>query len=172
MNDTNKSRPGDTPSGPESLAMKVGAVNQAPADPNELRITLDIEGGSPADRYELHVAATGSGDVESGMKDRLRQLDLAPRVGQAQTEEVAEVLKRLDVAQMIALRSETPPIPPDSTVGVITISDGSQEVSIPFMADPGQAEAAGFELPADLAQAIEAIYEIAARQLDVETVKP
>lgn len=172
MNDTNKAQPGDMPASPESLAVKVGAVNEAPDDPNELRVTLDVEGGSPADRYELHVVATGSGDVESVMKDRLRQLDLAPRVGQAQAEEISEILKKLDVAQMIALRGEIPPIPPDSTVGVITISDGTQEVSIPFMADEGQAETARFELPTELAQAIEAIYEIAARQLDVETVKP
>jgi len=172
MNNTNKAQPGGIPSGPESLATKVGPANETPSDPTEIQITLDIEGGSAAERYELHLAITGSGDVQSGLKDHLRQLDLAPRVGQAEAQEISDVLKNIDVAQMIAFRSELPPIPPDSVVGILHISDGREEVAIPFMADEGQAETAGFELPEELRRAIDGIYEIAARQLDIETVKP
>lgn len=172
MNDSNKAQPGGIPSGPDSLIAKVGPANEAPSDPTEIQISLDIEGGSAADRYELHFATTASGEVESGLKDRLRRLDLAPRAGQAEAEEITEVLKNIDIAQMIALRGQLPPIPPDSLVGILRISDGREEVAIPFMADEGQAETAGFELPEELRRAIDRIYEIAARHLDVETVKP
>lgn len=172
MSDREKAAPGAIPPDETPLASKVGAANVSPEDPTQLVVRLDVEGGSGADRYELHLVGTGSGDVQLEVKDRLRQIEFSPRVGQARAEEVADVLKCIDIAQIIEFSGRIPPIPPDSVVGILRITDGKEEVSLPFMADEGQAENAGFELPEELREAIDAIFEISARQLDVESVRP
>ena len=93
-------------------------------------------------------------------------------MGEAGVDDMTEVLTRLDIAQMEALSRSVPPIPPDSTVGILTVSDGRQDATIVFMADEGQAETAGFELPDDLRRAVDKIFEIGARQVDLESVRP
>ena len=172
MNDNAKATPGGIPQDPTPLAAKIGAANVAPKDPAGVRVTLDIEGGSAADRYEFHFEGTGSGDTQIALKDRLRQLEILPSVGEASVDEMTEVLTRLDIAQMETLSRSVPPIPPDSTVGILTVSDGRQDATIVFMADEGQAETAGFELPDDLRRAVDKIFDIGARQVDLESVRP
>jgi hypothetical protein len=172
MNANAKATPGGTPPDPIPLAAKVGAARVAPEDPTRLRVTLDVEGGSVDDHYEFHFEGTGVGDIQVEVTDRLRQLEIPLRVGQVDAGDMTEVLTSIDVGQIMALSRRLPPIPPDSTVGILRISDGEQEVSVPFMADEGQAETAGFELPEELRRAVDTIYEIGAKQLEVTSVKP
>jgi hypothetical protein len=40
------------------------------------------------------------------------------------------------------------------------------------MADEGQAETAGYELPDDLRRAVDKIFEIGAKQVELESVRP
>ncbi len=171
MNDNAKATPGGTPPDPMPLAAKVGAARVAPKEPSRLRVTLDVEGGSVDDRYEFHFEGTGAGDIQVGVKDLLRQLEIPTRVGHVEAGEMTEVLTSIDIGQVIAVSRGLPPIPPDSTVGILRISDGEQEVSVPFMADDGQAETAGFELPEDLRRAVNTIYEIGAKQLEMKSVR-
>lgn len=172
MNDNEKATPGGIPQDPTPLAAKVGAAKVAPKDPTGLRVTLDIEGGSAADRYEFHFEGTGTGDIQIELRDRLRQLEIFPGVGGVSVDDMTEVLSSLDIAQMAALSRSLPPIPPDSTVGILTVSDGRQDATIVFMADEGQAETVGFELPEDLRRAVDKIFEIGARQVELESVRP
>lgn len=172
MNDNTKAIPGGIPQDPTPLAVKVGAARVAPKDPTDLRVTLDIEGGSADDRYEFHFKGSGTGDTQVEVKDRLRQLEILPRVGAVSVDDMTEVFTSLDVGQMMALSRSMPPIPPDSTVGILTVSDGRQEATIVFMADEGQAETAGFELPGDLRRVVDKIFEIGAKKVDLESVRP
>ncbi|MGH8950771.1 MAG: hypothetical protein ACRDX9_05040 [Acidimicrobiia bacterium] len=172
MNDNEKATPGGIPQDPTPLAAKVGAARDAPKDPSGLRVTLDIEGGSADDRYEFRFEGTGTGDTQVEVKNRLRQVEVSPRVGEVSVDDMTEVLTSLDVGQMTALSRSMPTIPPDSTVGVLTVSDGRQEATIVFMADEGQAETAGFELPDDLRRAVDKIFEIGAKQVELESVRP
>ena len=172
MNDNEKATPGGIPQDPTPLAAKVGAARVAPKDLSGLRVTLDIEGGSADDRYEFHFEGTGTGDTQVGVKNRLRQLEIFPRVGEVSVDDMTDVFTSLDVGQMTALGRRLPPIPPDSTVGILTVSDGRQEATIVFMADEGQAETAGYELPDDLRRAVDKIFEIGAKQVELESVRP
>lgn len=172
MNDNEKATPGGIPQDPTPLAVKVGAAHVAPKDLSGLRVTLDIEGGSADDRYEFHFEGTGTGDTQVGIKNRLRQLEILPRVGEVSVDDMTDVFTSLDVGQMTALGRSLPPIPPDSTVGILTVSDGRQEATIVFMADEGQAETAGYELPDDLGRAVDKIFEIGAKHLELESVRP
>ena len=172
MNDRIKATPGETPPDPKSLAAKVGAAQVEPDDPTELRVRLDVEGGSVHDRYEFHFDSTGAGDVQLTVTDRLRNVEIAPRAGQVTSREMTAVLKDIDIDQLADLSRQLPPIPPDSTVGILRISDGEQEASITFMADEGQAETADFELPRGLRRAIDGIYAISAKQLKQKSVRP
>ena len=172
MNDRIKATPGGTPPDPTSLAAKVGAAHVEPQDPTELRVRLDVEGGSINDRYEFHFDGTGAGDVQLAVTDRLRGMEIAPRVSQVTSRDMTAVLKDIDIDLFADITRQLPPIPPDSTVGILRVSDGEQEVSIAFMADEGQAETAGFELPPELSQAIDGIYAISAKQLEQKSVRP
>ncbi|MGH8914075.1 MAG: hypothetical protein ACRDZM_06095 [Acidimicrobiia bacterium] len=172
MNDNVKATPGGIPPDPTPLAAKVGAARAAPKDPTDLRVTLDMEGGSMEDRYEFHFEGSGAGDIQVKVRDRLRQLDIPPRAGQVEPGDMTEVFTSLEVGQMMALSRSMAPIPPDSTVGILTVSDGRQEAMIVFMADEGQAETAGFELPEDLRRAVDKIFEIGAKQVELESVRP
>ncbi len=172
MNDNEKATPGGIPEDPIPLAAKVGAARVAPEDPTSLRVTLVVEGVSADDRYEFHFEGTGSGDTQVEVKNRLQQLEIRPRVGEVSVDVMADVFTSLDVGQMTALGRSLPPIPPDSTVGTLTVSDGRQQATVVFMADEGQAETAGFELPDDLRDAVDKIFEIGARQVELESVRP
>lgn len=172
MNDNEKATPGGIPQDPTPLAAKVGAARVAPEDVSGLRVTLDIEGGSADDRYEFHFRGSGSGDTQVEVKNRLRQLEILPKFGEVSADDMTDVFTNLDVGQMSAVGQSLPPIPPDSTVGILTVSDGRQEATVVFMADEGQAKAAGFELPDDLRRAVDKIFEIGARQVDLESVRP
>lgn len=172
MNERAKASPGGTPPDPMSLAVKLGAASVEPRQPTELRVSLDVEGGSSHDRYEFHFDGTGAGDVQLAVTDRLRGVEIAQRVGQVESRDMTAVLRDIDIDQLADVSRRPVPIPPDSTVGILRVSDGEQEVSIVFMADEGQAETAGFELPAELRQAIDSIYEISAKQLEQKSVRP
>lgn len=172
MNDTKKATPGGAPDDRRTLADKLGPAEVEPRAQAGIRVRLDVEGGSMPDRYEFHFEATGAGDVQSSVVDGLRGLEAVRRVGQVPEADIREIFKSLDVADLEDVRRRLPPIPPDSTIGILTVSAGRDEETITFMADEGQAETAGFELPPNLRRAVDGIYAVAARQLERETVRP
>jgi hypothetical protein len=172
MNDSTKATPGGAPDDRRTLADKLGPAETEPRAPAGIRVRLDVEGGSMPDRYELHFEATGAGDVQASVVDGLRGLEAVRNVGQVPPEQIRDIFKSLDVADFADVRRRLPPIPPDSTIGILTVSAGRDEETIVFMVDEGQAESAGFELPPNLRRAVDGIYEVAARQLDRDSIRP
>jgi len=168
----NKQEPGAIPAAPGGLAVRVGPAGVAPDDPMGIHIRLEVTGGHADERYEFSFVADGSGEVTTSLLDRVRKVEKGARIGKLPRQDVARILKSIDVGRLAGAARAAQPIPPGSAVGRLTISDGSEEVSVVFMADRGQAETAGFRLDPALEETVEQIYRLAARQLGVKAVRP
>jgi hypothetical protein len=83
----------------------------------------------------------------------------------------AALARAIDPAALLEADLPAPRFPPDSLVGRLEISDGEQTLTLFYMADPEQAQAAGFRPPAALARAIDAIYAQGARLLGSDDIR-
>jgi len=138
----------------------------------EIRVRLDVEGGQHEDRYEFRFEAAGSGEVESRFRSKLRSREYGPKTGELAPRDFTGLLRTIDVGELLEAAKAMPRIPPDSLVGRLLVSDGRQEVSVIFMADPEQAKTAGYEAPATLEKAVERIYALADRNLGAKDIRP
>lgn len=170
-NRSGKDQPAAAPSVPGELVKKVAEGVTDPERAPDLRIALWVEGGAPSERYEFHFEAAGSGDAKAGVRNEITGRESESRAIELAPSDFSDLLRTLDVRRMIRAAGRQPPIPPDSVIGKLEISDGEQRVSIVFMADPEQAKDVGYELPREVANAVDRIYDLAARQLG-EDVRP
>jgi hypothetical protein len=166
-----KEQPAAAPSVPGELVKKVAEGVTDPEHARDLRVSLWVEGGAPSERYEFHFEAVGTGEAKAHMRNEITGREPAPRAIELAPSEFSDLLRTLDVRRMIRAAGQPPRIPPDSVIGKLEISDGEQRVSTVFMADAEQAKDAGYELPREVANAVDRIYDLAARQLD-EDVRP
>jgi hypothetical protein len=167
-----KNEPAAAPSVPRLLAGKVSAGVSDPASARDLRISLLVEGGAPSERYEFAYEAAGSGEATARMRNELTGREARSRTVELAPGDFAELLSTIDVSQLLRAADKAHPIPPDSVIGILELSDGAQRVSTVFMADAEQARDAGYEIPPAIAKAVERIYDLAAKQLDEKDVRP
>jgi hypothetical protein len=170
-NHTGKDQPAAAPSVPGELVKKVSEGISDPERARDLRVALWVEGGAPSERYEFHFEASGSGEARAGMKNEATGREAKPRTIELEPSDFSDLLRTLDVRRLIRAAGQQQRIPPDSVIGRLEISDGEQRVSTVFMADAEQAKDAGYELPREVAQAVDRIYDLAARQLDEKDVR-
>jgi hypothetical protein len=167
-----KQAPGAAPSPPGELEARVGPAGTAPKDPSGIRIRLEVSGGNVEERYEFKFELSGSGEMATSLRDRMRNVEKDARGGKLAQKGVARLLRGIDVRRLAGMARPARPIPPDSVVGRLTIGYGGEEVRAVFMADRGQAEAVGMRLDPALEEMVKEIYRLAARQLKVKDMRP
>jgi len=165
-----------TPAGlPPSIQALEAAIVQAAAKPEAARhllVKMTISGGLPEDRYEFSFEASGEGTIQCHMGCMPTKRKYKMRKAKMSAKDFANFLKKINVSNIMAASGPPVRIPPDSLVGRLEVSDGQNTVSAIFMADPGQAETAGFPMPPELAEVVDTIYDLAAKQLGAEKVRP
>jgi hypothetical protein len=167
-----KQSPGGAPIAPGGLAARIGPAGVAPEDPSGIRIRLEVVGGHADERYEFRFEADGAGSATLHMVDRIRKVEKSRREEKLAKDDVARIVKSLDAGRLAEMTRGPQPIPPDSVVGRLTVAGGGEEVSVIFMADREQAEAAGVRLDPAVAEAVEEIYRLAGRRLGVKDIRP
>jgi len=169
--ETSKQGPASTPTKPGDLAARVGPAGTAPGHPAGIRIRLEVRGGLSGERYELRFELDETGETTAALLDQIRKVEIPPRLGKVSRDDFLRVLRETDLSRMAELARTRRPIPPDSLIGRLTIGDGEQEVRAVFMADRGQADAAGWRADPGLQQVLDTLYRLAARQLGVKDVR-
>ena len=74
--------------------------------------------------------------------------------------------------RVVKLPQEQPLFLPDTLVGILEVSDGTNLRRLYFAADPEQAKTQGKKPPPELVQAVDAIYAIGAKLTGKRRVKP
>lgn len=171
-NHIGKEQPAAAPSVPGELVKKVAQGISDPENAPDLRVALWVEGGVHSERYEFHFEASGSGEGFARLRNELTGRQAEPRTFELEPSDFSDLLRTLDVRRLIRAAEQQPRIPPDSVIGRLEISDSEQRVSTVFMADAEQAKDAGYELPREVAHAVDWIYDLAARKLDEKDVRP
>lgn len=167
-----KATPAGAPDVPDELAAKIARALEDPKRGRDIHVRLDVEGGQHDERYEFHFDATAAGEATAGLRSELADKTLRAQTAKLPPRSRTQLLRALDVAELARAARVRPRIPPDSLIGRLEVTDGEQRVTAVFMADPEQARTAGFELPPELAKAVDTIYTLAARQLGEQDVRP
>ena len=148
-----------------------------PPSPQDLAdlpvLRLRIDGGNAEERYDFHFELSRAGNVRLSMSDRMTKRKVPEKISRVEPAEVDALLRALDPAklkqvQAKQVRRKPQPIPPCSLIGKLEVWDGRSFMVATFMADPAQAEHAGHRVPAEVLEASEAIFSLAARIAEVQ----
>lgn len=166
-----KLSPSGIPVAVEELATKVHRAIQELDAEQDVIVRMTVSGGVEGERYDFHFTASSKG-VESGLQDQFSDRDYGSRDYKAPQEAFDQVLETVNVRELAMAKEQEFLFPPDSLVGQLLISGGDQVIRTVFMADPDQAETAGYEMPPYLEKTIDTVYDLAAKMMDVEDVRP
>jgi hypothetical protein len=172
MSEHEKAGPEGGPAGVPELAERFREGGTQPADDRELRVRLEVSGGTAGERYRFEFTALESGEVAASLHDELRGIDERTKAAEPLREQVQQLFRAVDVPRLAEASRGRQPIPPCSVVGRLTVSDGRQDVTVVYMADPGQAEDAGFRPHPAVEAVVGEVHALAARQLGLKTVAP
>jgi len=167
-----KAAPEGPPPDRGQLAERLERAVKEPEIRREFQVRLDVEGGHAGERYEYRFRASGTGDAEVTLVDNLHGRHEQAKIARLTQQDLSGFLRALDVAALLEASRMKPRIPPGSVVGRLQVSDGRQEISVLFMADPGQAESAGYRMPPGLAEAVERLYDLGAKHLGAKDIRP
>jgi hypothetical protein len=168
-----------TPGGAPFVADEMAETLRRAVDNTELaanvRIRLTVEGGHADERYEYRFLATGSGELDCELHCRMTGRDGRVARARLQYDDFTHLLRSVEVPALLSSRRALRRIPPCSLIGRLEITDSVRQISFLFMADAGQAESAGYEVPAPLARVIDDIYSVGAKYMGrqgIESVRP
>ena len=155
--------------GPLRESLQNAIDNQAARD--RITVELRISGGAPSEAYHLLLRISNGGTVHYQYRDRLR--GIAERIGTAElpSEELAELLKQIHASGLIDAAGSVARLVPDTTVGMLEITDGQSHFRTWFAADAEQAKAQGVIPSPELITVVEALYAIGREVVGVESVK-
>jgi hypothetical protein len=171
-NDNRKKGPQGAPIHVLELDMKVRQAAKDPGVEQDIFVRMIVSGGVHGERYDFHFNASSKGVVVCGLQCQMTDRDYASQEYELPREAFAQVLETVSVHELAMASEQEVLFPPDSLVGQLEISDGEHVIRAIFMADPGQAETAGYELPTYLAQTTDAVYELAAQVMGIEDARP
>jgi hypothetical protein len=167
--------PKTTPGGVPFVADEMAEILRRSADQAELAagvsIRLTVEGGHADERYEYRFLAMGSGELDCELHCRMTGRDGRVARAPMQRDDFIRLVRSVEIPALQSARRALRRIPPCSLIGRLEITDGVRQISLLFMADPGQAESAGYEVPAPLARVIEDIYAIGAKYMEAQGIK-
>lgn len=151
---------------------KGGADTGADDRDDDVEIEFRVAGGVPGQRYKLALRTTGrqvrTCTYDCDLSDRHRATD-QPRVDDALVPALAERLLRSEV---LAMRQKPPRFLPDTVIGTIAVTAGGVTRTVRFAADPDQAAVQDLRTPPEVLAAADALYDTAARVLDMDDVRP
>jgi len=166
-----KPQPSATPPG-TPLGERLSRALQDEAMRRSVSVKMTVRGGLPSKKYSFEFAARGDGIAFCRFEDQLTK-----RKGEGETarapfgdKEFVSLLKKLQ--PVLARPVEPPSFLPDTLIGILEISDGTEVQRIYFAADPEQAKTQNKVPAPELLQAIEAVYASGALLSGKRNVKP
>jgi hypothetical protein len=150
-------------------------LERALADPEQaqnVRLRLEVSGGTHGERYDLRFDSAGDGTARLSLMDEMTDRRYDGRTVKLPPDSIRQLFSQVDVSAVVAYAQAHVPIPPCSLVGRLEIVHGDRVFSTVFMADEEQAKTAGFRLPPQTQQVVNAIYDLAARQMGAENIRP
>ena len=172
MNDDNKLAPGGDPGGGADAALEFRRALTDPQLTRNVQLRLEISGGVPGERYNLLFESTGDDSAKIAVLDEIKNYRYETKEVKLPSETIRQLLTQVDVNRMVSFYQNTVPIPPCSLVGRLQVSLGDHTFTLVFMADEEQARTAGFPPPREFEHVINAIYELAAKQMGTENIRP
>jgi hypothetical protein len=160
---------------PPAADAESGALEAALAAPEEHRIglRLNIAGGLAGERYDFDFTIEGTDGGQCGMRCELSGRHADRRSVEVDPAELAGMMRSFAPQMMMAADAgRAGGFPPCSLIGRLELTvDGERRVHF-FMADEGQAETVGYELPAHIKNAVDRLYELAEKRLGMDNVRP
>ena len=166
-----------TKQNPDGVPIDPGVFGVAEAEDisiekDEARVRLFISGGLRGQEYlfDLDVDSSGHGSFEMSC-------DISKRCAERQeikveASEIIGVLRAFEPAFASREILRQGGFPPCSLIGRLEVEIGGRLFVQFFMADPAQAETAGYRAPPFVIETTEALYRMAERQLGIENVRP
>lgn len=156
----------------EDMATKLRDLLANPPMAAESRIRLEVHGGVNSERYDLDFAVSPTGQAVVELTNELAGTRLEQESHDIPPEEVTELLTMLDAEALLSAAKAVIQIPPDSLVGRLVVEIDGETLEVVFMADQGQAEFAGAELPSSVARIVDKLYSMAEGATDTEGIRP
>ncbi len=166
-----KRQPTSTPAA-TTLRDRVAAAISDETSRRPIVVRMTVRGGLPSHRYRFEFEAKGDGSATCRVEDQLKRRPAAEeRVRRTLADrEFVALLRRLEPA--LARPRESPSFLPDTLVGILEVSDGSNVERLYFAADPDQARVQNKVPPRQVQQAIDAVYAAGASLTGVRNIKP
>lgn len=136
------------------------------------KVSLSVHGGVPSERYDLEFVLGPDGRGVVDLTDELRERRVEEQAGEVSLDEVLTLFSGLDAQELVSAAQANLQIPPDSVVGELRLEIGGTTVVVPFMADQGQAETAGADLPPSVARVVAGLFEVSERITGMERIRP
>jgi hypothetical protein len=169
MADVAKGKPSAQPTGP-TLREKLELALRDEAVRRPFRVEVLVAGGLPAQSYRFEFQLAGSGDVQTRFACRRSQRERSSDKAKLESRQVLAILRA--ARALLELPDEQPRFLPDTLVGFLEISDGTQTRRFYFIADPEQAKTQGKVPPAALTAVLNAIYATGAKLMGERSIKP
>ena len=139
---------------------------------NDVLLSLQVSGGSPDEAYIFSLTATGQGIVTYEYSDKMRGVETQTGQVTLEDEELANLFKSIVTSGVLDIVQSPASFIPDTTVGRLEISNGSETYTTYFAAEMDQAEAQDLIPPPELIEVVEAIYRLGADIIGMQTIKP
>jgi hypothetical protein len=166
--ESKKISPAGAPFVPGEMAERLRSASEQPEAAAGVQLRLTVTGGHADERYDYRFEASGAGALSCDLHCRMTQRDAHVSNLRIERGDFVQLLRTIDVQKLIEVRRPLSRIPPCSLVGRFEIHDGVRQLTFLFMADPGQAESAGFRMPPELERIVEQVYSISAKYLRTE----
>ncbi len=170
MEQNKKQSPSIAPEQQRSLSENLALAIKDEGARRGFSVKMRVGGGIPSQRYSFDFSAAGDGTAEckfechlSGRKGQSEKTKLAPK-------DLVTLLRAFE--RVVKLPQEQPLFLPDTVVGILEVSDGSNLRRFYFAADAEQAKTQGKVPPAELLRAVDAIYAVGAKLTGERRVKP
>jgi hypothetical protein len=138
----------------------------------DISAVMIVSGGVHGEHYNFHFSASDKGVAECSLQCQMSDRQYETQEYKLPQGAFANVLETISVGDLAMASEQEVLIPPDSLIGQLELSDGENTIRTIFMADPGQAETAGYKMPPYLSQTTDAVYDLAAQVMVVEDVRP
>jgi hypothetical protein len=170
MEQNKKQSPSIVPEQQRSLSENLALAIKDESARRGFSVKMRVGGGIPSQRYSFDFSAAGDGTAECkfechllGRKGQSEKTKLAPK-------DLVTLLRTFE--RVVKLPQEQPLFLPDTIVGILEVSDGSNLRRFYFAADAEQAKTQGKVPPAELLRAVDAIYAVGAKLTGERRVKP
>ena len=172
MTNNNKSAPTGTP---EEFGTPLEDLNRRLTDAEtreKLTIRLHISGGMPSQAYHFDFRTAGNEVTYCELDCTLSGRQGSRESSVLEYDDFSNLLSKLQESQVLETVQENPRFLPDTVVGYLEITDGELSRRMYFAADEDQAGVQGKTVSPELQAAVEPIYQMAGKLLDMESVKP